>query len=209
MKKVLLFIVATIICATAFSQVIKSEEIASYWIGGSKIIKASWECDDECKKPTILIIAQDHRYRQLKTLITVVIGQPYEVYAFLTSVEQFADKYKSEKSVSAHIDRQMVSKVTMLGSSAYNIYELNGSGYHAVTLKDIAQFKVDIEKWAKKNNVNLNETVSVSNENEEKSKNNNEEKSVVDKIKQAKELLDAGAITQEEFEAIKKKILEQ
>ena len=50
-------------------------------------------------------------------------------------------------------------------------------------------------------------SANVENNNTKKKQSSNEKKDIINQIKGLKELLDAGAITQEEFEKAKKKIL--
>jgi hypothetical protein len=211
MKKTFIIAFAVVImCQTALSSEIvktKNETIWSGWVGGTKEVSASWNCSDTCENPLILILVQDSRYTRISNLIRIFFGTPYDTHVFLSSILKLAEENKAERNeIKTTILGVKVTRSITYGKDYYLISENGGNGHHVFTIKNIADMNKSLIEWAKKNNISLTEpTVTVTSYSETSKK---ETKSTVEQIKEAKELLDAGVITKDEFEALKKKILQ-
>lgn len=176
-------------------------------------LQIAYYCDDNNENCDISINigGQNHKYTHIVDAIMLFRGTPEETYSFLQDIESFYNKNIDIKNIHTTIWSHLVSKTEVqIGkrkpSSYITIYEdiSASSGYRTYFVETIIELREKLEQWAKENDINLKYISAKADLNN----SDNSNKNIIDKLKEAKELLDNGVITEDEFSQIKKKLLE-
>jgi hypothetical protein len=212
MKKLIVVLLFAFTSNFALSQVVTKEEQIHKFAFTQETLTALRTTGGSVNNVSVSLTAQNNKFTSITDIITVYYGTPTEMYQFLKAVEAFYINNKGTEA-STHIAGQLVAIINSAWGDGIWIYTKDGLGYRGCTVKMINKIIQKLLEWSKKNNIAIDTDTSMytfddSSKNSSSTQNNGTPKSVTEQIKEAKELLDAGAISQEEFDAIKKKLIE-
>jgi hypothetical protein len=203
-------VTCSILC---FSQNIKAKDktIFNANFGQEKMVARLFYENDKLVNVKIQYIGRDHRYTKITKYINVAYGTPSEVCYLLTTAIKFLQE-NNDNGTSTFIDKQMLSINKTLGKYL-SIYEKDGNGYHTFTPGQLKNAKDELLDFCKENQIEVSCDEPPTQEAVTEGTNDNKPKQSttddkLDRLKKLKSLLDEGILTQEEFDAEKKKILE-
>lgn len=214
MKTIALFVML-ILCVNTFSQTkVKTVNIHKNAYG--EYLDCMFVEENGKSLPVIHLYALDHKYQSLKNLITLYKGSPSGFYSYILDAIDFFNE--NEPVVTSSIQGRTVSVRKNIGMKVINLYEEKKDigCYHRTSGKILEKFKSRFLEWCDDNKVDVEKDRNVlrlvfntKKEEDNQIKNDSNVKSKADRLKELKELLDSGILTQEEFNSEKKKILDE
>jgi hypothetical protein len=202
-------IIYLIVCYSSFGQKTKTEKIwsASFGVSG---MNAVFSIDDQGKQSLekVWFYGRDSRFTQLVEYVDLFDGSPSDLILWLKQIIAFGRK--EEPGTSLKIDGGTVSISKNIGGRYINIFPANEAGYHSTYIGKLESALDGLNEWVLRNKINLRPDTTLRHSQVETkiSSPKKEPSSVADELTKLKKLMDEGVLTKEEFEAQKKKLLE-